>query len=265
MARSIDEITVAITTSLESKYTLSTSAAAEWRLWVHCIAYCIHLFELALDIFMIEMDADAEKEVAGSVTWYNQKCYEFQLGHELVFNKTTGLLRYAQIDESAQVIKIASVNADDNTIYFRVATRSEDGEIIPLTDIELLNFKNYIDAVKFAGTKSQVISTDADLVRYGLTIYYNPASPISAVEESVLAALDEFKTSQKFGGVVYSHKLIEAVTAVSGVVAAKLTNFESKSADADAYTDIDTLVYLHAGYFNYAEDSTITFTSINDI
>ncbi len=265
MARTIDEIKETITSSLETNFTLSTSAAAEWRLWVHCVAYCIYMFEVVLDLFMAEMDSDAEKEVAGSVTWYNQKCYEFQLGHELVFNETTGLLRYATTDESAQVIKIASVNAADNTIYFRVATKNDDGEIIPLTDIELLNFKNYIDAVKFAGTASQVISTDADLVRYGLTIYYNPANPVSAVEESVLAALEEFKTSQKFGGVVYSHKLIEAVTAESGVVAAKLTTFESKSADSESYTDIDTLVYLHAGYFNYTDDSTLTLTSINDI
>lgn len=265
MARSIEQIKTDITSKLQTSFTLSTSAAAEWRLWVHCMAYCTHLFEIVLDIFKAEMDADAKKEVAGTLMWYNDKCYEFQLGHELVFDQITGLLRYTSNDELSQVIKIASVNVDNHTIFFRVATKNEDGEIVPLTDIQLLNFKNYIDAIKFAGTKSQIISTNADIVRYDFTIFYNPASPVASVEELVLEALAKFKTSQKFGGVVYSHKMVEAVTGVDGVVAAKLIRLETKSAEDGEFRDIDTLAYLHSGYFNYTEDSTLTLTSINDI
>lgn len=265
MARTIEQIKADITSKLQTSFTLSTSAAAEWRLWVHCTAYCIYMFEVVLDLFKAEMDADAKKEVAGTLTWYNDKCYEFQLGHELVFDQITGLLKYPSIDESTQVIKIASVNVDNYTLFFRVATKNEEGEILPLTDIQLLNFKNYIDAMKFAGTKSQIISTDADLVRYNLTVYYNPTNPVAGVEELVLKALTEFKTSQKFGGVVYRHKMVEAVTNVNGVVAAKLIRLETKSAKDNEYKDIDTLAYLHAGYFNYTEDSILTLTSINDI
>ena len=118
MARTIEQIKESITESLKATFTLSTSAAAEWRLWVHCVAYAIYMFELVLDAFKAEMDADAEKEVAGTLTWYNDKCYEFQMGHELVFDTVTGLLEYEQADEAARVIKIASVNvAEDGYIY----------------------------------------------------------------------------------------------------------------------------------------------------
>ena len=172
MARTIQQIEQSITERLKVSFSLSTSAASEWRLWVHCVAYGIYLFEIVLDTFKKEMDEDAEKEVAGTVTWYNDKCYEFQMGHELVFDTVTGLLEYPTVDESARVIKIASVNvAEDNTIMFRVATEDEAGKIVPLTSNQLLNFKNYIDAIKFAGTKSEVISTDADEVRYDIKVY----------------------------------------------------------------------------------------------
>ena len=193
MARTIEQIEQSITERLKVSFSLSTSAASEWRLWVHCMAYGIYLFEIVLDTFKKEMDEDAEKEVAGTVTWYNDKCYEFQMGHELVFDTVTGLLEYPVVDESARVIKIASVNvAEDNTIMFRVATEDEAGKIVPLTSNQLLNFKNYIDAIKFAGTKSEVISTDADEVRYDIKVYYNPANPVDSVQEAVLASLEEF-------------------------------------------------------------------------
>lgn len=223
-------------------------------------------FEIVLDTFKREMDEDAEKEVAGTVTWYNDKCYEFQMGHELVFDTVTGLLEYPTVDESARVIKIASVNvAEDNTIMFRVATEDEAGKIVPLTSNQLLNFKNYIDAIKFAGTKSEVISTDADEVRYDIKVYYNPANPVDSVQEAVLASLEEFKTAQKFGGVIYSHKMLEAVTAVTGVVTAKTVVLSRKGTEDEDFIPIDTMATLHAGYFNYTEDSKLEMVSINDI
>jgi hypothetical protein len=266
MARTIQQIEESITERLQTTFSLSTSAAAEWRLWVHCVAYGIYLFEVVLDTFKAEMDADAEKEVAGTVTWYNDKCYEFQMGHELVFDETTGLLEYKTVDESARVVKIASVNvAEDNTIMFRVATEDESGKIVPLTSNQLLNFKNYVDAIKFAGTKSQVISTDADEVKYSIKVYYNPANPVDTVEEAVRAALEEFKTAQKFGGVIYSHKLLEAVTSVTGVVTAKLVSLSRKGTEDEDFVPVDTMATLHAGYFNYTEDSKLEMVSINDI
>lgn len=266
MARTIEQIKTDVTAKLQTSFTLSTSATAEWRLWVHCMAYAIYMFEVTLDVFKSEMDADIKKTTAGTLTWYNDKCYEFQQGHELLFNTTTGLLEYGRIDEASRVIKIASVNVNTGGIlFFRVATKDESGSIVPITNMQLINFKNYIDAVKFAGTKSTIISTDADLVRYEMTVYYNPATPVETIRTNVLAALEEFKTSQKFGGVIYRHKMLEAVTSVNNVITGKLTALTRKGTEDSEFIDIDTLAYLHAGYFNYTDDSTLTLTSINDI
>ena len=267
MARTIDTITYDITANLTTSFALSTSAVAEWRLWVGCVAYAIYLFEIVLDKFKEEMEADAKKEVAGTLTWYNDKCYAFQLGRELQVNTSNGLLGYPSEIESDRIIKIASVNvgSDGSTLVFRVAKNDEDHNVVPLSAIEVLNFKNYIDAIKFAGTKSSIISTTADEVKYQLKVYYNPAYPVDTLQASILTELEGFKTSQRFGGVIYRHKLLEAVTTVPGVVTAKLILLQRKGSDDSGFTDIDTMATLHAGYFNYTTDSTIVMTSINDI
>lgn len=258
MARTTTEIETSITQSLTASFTLSTSAAAEWRMWTHCVAYCIHLFEVTLDLFKAEMDADVEREVAGSLAWYNEKCYEFQMGHELVFSAVTGKLGYERDEPEARVVKIASVDvADDNTLFFRVATMDDDGRIVPLDSNQMLNFKNYIDAVKFAGTKTQIISTDADLVRYRMKVWYNPATPVDAIREAVMAALEAFRISRKFGGVIYRHEMLSAITAVDGIVTAKIVELYRKGTEDADWLEIDTVSYLHAGYFDYDSDGCV--------
>lgn len=266
MARTVKQIEDSLTERLGADFNLSTSAVAEWRLWVNAVAYVIYTFELVLDAFKAEMDTEADIEVAGSLTWYNNKCYEFQIGYELAFNTTNGQLEYEKTDGTARIIKIASVNVtNDGTLVFRVATKNEEGKLVPLSSNQLLNFKNYIDAIKFAGTKTNVISTDADEVHYDLKVYYNPANPVETVRGAILEALEEFKTSQKFGGIIYQHKMLDAVTSVTGVVTAKLVSLSRKGTEDTAFADIDTFAYLHAGYFNYTEDSKLELVSINDI
>ena len=267
MARTITEIETSITERLAASFTLSTSAAAEWRMWTHCMAYCIHVFEVTLDLFKKEMDDDVEREVAGSLTWYNAKCYEFQMGHELVFSTVTGLLRYETVDEDARIVKTASVDVgDDNTLFFRVATMDADGNIVPLTSNQMLNFKNYIDAIKFAGTKSQIISTDADLVRYRMRVWYNPATPVDTIRGNILTALDAFRVAQRFGGIIYRHEMLDAVTAVGGVVTAKIAELYRKGTEDADWVEVDTATHLHAGYFDYdAGNCTLELTSINDL
>ena len=80
-----------------------------------------------------------------------------------------------------------------------------------------------------------------------------------------MASLEEFKTSQRFGGVIYSHKMLEAVTTVAGVVTAKMLSLSRKGTEDEDFIPIDTMAYLYAGYFNYAGDSRLEMVSINDI
>ena len=159
-------------------------------------------------VFKDEMDADVQREVAGSLTWYNEMCYKFQMGHELVFSTVTGRLGYNVDDAEARIVKIACVDTVDGTLVFRVATKDDEGNVVPLTASQLLNFKNYVDAIKFAGTKSQVVSTSPDMVKYSIKVWYNPATPVDTVRSGVESALEDFRFAQHFGGIIYRHEYV---------------------------------------------------------
>lgn len=266
MARTIEEIKQSVTQRLTTKFSLSTSAAAEWRMWVHCVAYAIYVFEVILDAFRTEMDNKADTIVPGSLTWYTQMCYRYQYGHELLFDRDTALLYYEQEDTEAQIIKIASVKESDRLLLFKVATKNPEGVIVPLSEIQFLNFCNYIDAIKFAGSKTQVISTEADIVRYSVKVWYDPATPTPVLEENIRISLDQFRTEQWFGGMLYTSKFLDAIKRVSGVVTAKLLSFERRGGDNISFVPIDVRADLYAGYFNYAKEGcTIELININDL
>lgn len=265
MARSIQTIEKNITDTLKVSFKLSTSKAAEWKTWVHCIASAIYLFELILDAFKTEMDKQAETMYTGSLTWYNDICYKFQYGYELIYNENTGRYGYSVIDETAQIIKIATVSAINGTLVFKVATMDADGNIIPLSDIQLIGFRNFLDVMAFAGTKISVISTNPDSVVYELIVYYDPATPLNKLENDLSESLNNYKISQKFGGVIYRHKFIEAITRTKGVITAKVNALKRKGAIESVYIDIDTRAELYAGYFDYSPDCVINYININEL
>lgn len=266
MARTIEQIKTDITTNLMARLSLSTSAAAEWRMWVHCSAYAIYAFEVILDAFQREMDNKADTIVPGSLTWYTEMCYRYQFGHELLFNRDTALLYYAAEDAGAKIIKIASVKEVDRLLLFKIATKNAEGVIVPLSEVQLLNFKNYLDALKFAGSKTQVISTEPDTVRYNVKVWYDPATPTTVLDETILASLDSFRTEQWFGGMIYASGFLDAIKRVSGVITAKLITLERKGIQDEAYIPIDVRADLYAGYFNYgAEGCSIQLININDL
>lgn len=266
MARTIKQIEQTIESALVTSLSLSSSTAAEWRMWIHAIAYAINVFEVILDVFKAEMEEVAASAVPGSLTWYSEMCYRFQYGYELLFNRTTAELYYETEDEAAKIIKIASVKETDRTLLFKVATKDEEETIVPLSDVQLLNFKNYIDSIKFAGSKTEVVSTAPDLVRYSVKVYYDPATPTPTLEDAIAESLDSFRTEQWFGGMIYSQGFIDAIMRVPGVITVNLLSLERKGTHDEEFLPVGVRSDLYAGYFNYVEEgNVIELISINDL
>lgn len=266
MARTIEQIKQTITANLQADFSLSTSVVAEWRMWVHAASYAIYAFEVILDVFKKEMDNKANTEVPGSLTWYSEMCYRFQYGHELLFNRTTAQLYYAVDDPAARIIAIASVKEVERTLLFKVAKKDEESAIVPLSDVQLLNFKNYIESIKFAGSKTEVVSTEPDIIRYDVRVFYDPAMPTPTLEEAINTSLDSFRTEQWFGGMIYSQGFIDAIMRVPGVITVQLVALERKGTHDPRFVPVGVRSDLYAGYFNYAEEgNTMVLTSINDL
>ncbi len=263
MARTVNEITTNMLESLQTKLSLSQSKVAEWKLWIHIVAIAIHTFELILDQFKSETEQKILETRPGTEKWYEHICYNFQDGFELFYDEETGTMGYKEYNEESRITAVAAVqevetrtiNPEniieiDRLIILRVA-KNEEGKLAPFTPREKLNFENYINKMKFAGSKTSIISTTADQILYEVTIYYNPTHPYDLIEARTEAALENFNLNQQFGGIIYKARFLEAIMGIDGIVTAKLHKFQCKGTSDEDYKDVDISLRLEAGYFNY--------------
>ncbi|KAA6339868.1 hypothetical protein EZS27_012233 [termite gut metagenome] len=265
MARTVNDIEQSISEKLQTRFSLSPSAVAEWRLWVSVFALVIHTFELILDRFQADVNERIMKSRPGTREWYRNICSLFQNGHELLFDTDNAILHYAVDDPASRIIALSAVQEQDRVITLRIAKKNASGAVVPLDYPELENFKNYIARVKILGSKITIISTTADLVRYSVQICYDPSYPLEMVTGNVESAMDRFKLSQDFGGILYPNRFLDYVINVQGVITAKLLSFSRKgTSDAD-FAQADVSVRLEAGYFNYDSDHcNVTYVPITE-
>lgn len=267
MARTINEIQEEIIKAVqkETGLALSSSKVAEWRLWTYVFALAIHAFELILDVFRKEIDTITDKITPGTTRWYAEMCYRFQNGHELRFDDTTAMLYYKRNDPEAQIVKIVAIAENKNKLSIKAATRDNAGKIIPLSADELYNFSSYIDAIKFAGVDTNVISTTADLLRYDLEVYFEPAIPHTLVRENIEKALDRFKSSLGFDSLIYRQRFIDAVMDAEGVVTCSLASLERKGPTDEEFVPVGIYAELESGYFEYSDECTVALKSVKEL
>jgi len=263
MARTINEIEQSITGKLQSKLTLSSSSVAEWRLWVSVCAMAVHTFELVLDCFKKDVNDNVMTSRPGTRKWYERLCFLFQNGHELVFDEKDATLKYYTDDPVSRITAVAAVQEKDGVIIIRVA-KSNNGTIVPFNDIERLNFTNYINESKPLGSKTVILSTKADKVRYSVQVFYDPACSIELIQERTEKAMSDFKMDQQFGGILYPERFVDYLINVDGVITVKLDSFLRKGTSNEDFLPVDISVQLEAGYFNYDdENSTISYQAIS--
>lgn len=267
MARKISEIQDSITTSWQEKagVKLSTSSVAEWRSWTYVVAATIQAFELILDKFRSEVDIITNKITPGTVRWYAEMCYRFQNGHELLFDEKTAMLYYAINDPGARVIKVVAISENKNKLLVKAARLDKENKIVPLSLEEKYNFTSYIDAVKFAGVETDVVSVSEDKIRYDINVWFEPAMPNSLVKENVMATLDKFKSEIGFDSMIYTQKLVDAVMSAAGVITCELVSLQRKGVSDSDFNAVHVFSELESGYFEFDEGCILTLTSIKEL
>lgn len=267
MVRTIEEIQGEIIQELwvRSKRRLSLSRVAEWRLLTYIPAVAIHVFELILDAFKRETEENIKRITAGTPRWYAWMGRQFQNGHELLFDESSGKLYYATEDETARIIKMIAVREVENKLLIKAAKLSSEGKIIPLSNDELSNFKLYVDAISFAGISVSVVSITEDKIKYNLQVFVDTGVRATEIKKEIEAALNRFKTTISFDSVFYRQQLINAVMGVPGVVTCSLISLKRKGVSDAEFTDIPLCSELEAGYFEYDPDCTLEIKSIKEI
>lgn len=267
MARTINEIQNEIAEGLKDKsgVILSQSNVAEWRLWTYIFAAAIYAFEIILDAFKIEIDVITNKITPGTVRWYAEMCYRFQNGHELLFDASRAMLYYERVDTNAQVVKVVAIREEKNKLTIKAAKQDNTGKIVPLDIEEKYNFTSYIDAVKFAGVDTNVVSTTEDKIRYNIDVYFEPSIPNTLVRHNVENSLNDFKATLGFDSMIYKQRFIDAVMNAQGVVTCNLILMERKGVTDMNFIEIGIFSELESGYFEYDKDSIITLKSIKEL
>ena len=238
----------------------STSSVAEWKLFRDMVITITMLFESILEIFKSDVTAYIDGKQPGSVQWYRSICLQFQNGDSL--QVVNGIVGYATINPANQIIKLVSVKEKDEEVLSIKVCKQVSGVNTALSGGELTNFKNYIKARKFPGTKTAVYSNSSDTVAWQLTGTYDPMVDYTTLCNNIYAALAAFMDSLSFeDGMLYYSKLYDAINDVTGMLSVNLTVNLSLS-DGTSVSGFTGAIELPAGYFNYDSLSSSNIISL---
>lgn len=250
MATPIEQIKNEIIARKESNPNLdglnSSSGTAIWRLLVDLVATTYYILESFFDIFKNEINEKIATNRLGTADWYVTSALEYQVGFTLnEFGK------YDVIDEDARLVKKASFK-ESNTGELTLKVAKQSGLVLePLSPAEVLQFKNYIDFIKFAGTKINIVSLNADELTMNANIYYEGLFAENTILENVKTAITNYLNTLSFDGVISKNELIEKVREVEGVNEITFTNLNIKS--GTEYFPLNFRIELPSGYAVFSE------------
>lgn len=276
MARTPEEISAIIDAAIISNLAaqgieVSSSLVAEWKLWRDTIVNADYSFEVVQDVFKGDLQTYVDTQRIGTISWWADTALAFQYGDTLLINNE-GILYYASIDSTKQIIKLARAKEVESggvvTVVIKVAKIVND-VVTALSSAEMLGFSDYMRSAKIVGTRLELISLPADTIHYEIDVIYNSEVPQTTVEANVLAALDALRTKRGFDPTFYRTAANDsdgnpqgfenAIVSATGVVAVRV-NVLNGTPSGGSPTAITLGYELAAGYFNYDEGSTITLT-----
>lgn len=248
-----DELNISATALMQEKgVALSTSPLAEWKLWTYIMAVAVKMVELLVGTFTADITKKIINTRVGTVVWYAEESKKFEYGNQLTL-LDDGSLGYVVPNAELQIISNSSVTEDTATgdVYIKICKKNESAELVKLNDAELLSFRNYVNDIKTAGTRVNVLSYDPDVVKYEIAVYYDLGYDPATLQDAVMAALEAFKLKLDFNGVIYHSKLIQALLNVDGVVTVNIVSLMVRAYNT-SYSAIGISSEMASGYFNFA-------------
>jgi len=258
MARPISEIYLSIVAEKNNQPTLnnlqpaidteqqllsditSPSKVADWRIWCFIITIVIWAHENLWDIFKAEVDTIVSAAEAGTARWYQQQALLFQFGdaQQWINNKW----QYATIDPTKQIIKYSASIEIGGVIYIKVAKANHE----KLDSTELAAFQTFMK-IKWAGTYISIINYDADLLKLGYNIVFDPlvlASDGSLITDQGVTFPVEDAINAYIAGIVWNGtfnltKIIDAIQSAQGVVDVIQVSAQGKAANGSVYNTIN--------------------------
>lgn len=188
--------------------------------WVTAAA--IYSFETLLDVFTTDIAKTFTQRINGTSAYYANAMLKWQYGDDLIINDEGTAFHYATEDRTKRLITHVSYQEyyneefKDNILILKVAS-GEGRSLSQLSDEELIAARAYLNQIKFAGVKCNVVSRRGDVLVPRLTVYYDGAITKEELYDNIDTALIDFIVNMKFDSLVYSQKIIDAIQKVEHV------------------------------------------------
>jgi hypothetical protein len=244
----------------------SPSQVAIWRLWVFITSFQIWMHEFLWINYKSNLDEAALYAQSHTLAWYRFKALLFQFGD--VLTATSGAIIYNIIDPTKQIIKACAVKeTTEGILIIKVAKNDVAGELTTLSNIELIDFKGYINHVKDAGVVTKIISQNADVLKIQADVYYNASiAPFNMFQATFEQSVNDYLRNIGFDGELRKLKLVDAMQDVLGFVDIQFQLIEA----SPAYVTVPTFQAINltynavAGYVKIDPNFPLT-TTINYI
>lgn len=228
----------------------STSKSAIWNLWAFVTAMSIWLHEFLWVRYRVFLEEAARFAQPHTRSWYWRRSLEYQHGDTVIV--TNGVVGYATVNTSLQIVKAAAVVEANGGIIVKVA-KLVSGSLAPLSNPEKTGFEAYLNAIKDAGVVSSVVSQNADVLKMVATITYDPSKQtLTAFQAALEAAIVAYVQNLPFDGTFRTLHLVDAMQAVSGFVDVSFDELEASVAyvSTPSFSPIAQTYQSVAGYMN---------------
>ena len=182
--------------------------------WV--VAAAIYSFETLMDVFVVDIATTFNSRINGTSDYYANSMLKWQYGDSLIVDENGTSFYYAQEDVTKRIIthvsyqEVHSEEYKDDVLILKVAT-GDGNKMSKLTDNQLIAARSYLNQIKFAGVKCNVVSRNGDVLVPRVTIYYDGGVSKEELYDAIDKSLTDFLTSMKFDSLIYAQKVIDVL------------------------------------------------------
>ncbi len=275
MARTIAQVVAQIKSQMAQDAALqpllaNASSVSIWSKIVYCVAFAIVSLEVIYDNHKTDMAALLAAMKPHTRLWYQQKALSFQLGGTLNIGDddydNTGLTP-VQVEVQKIIKRAAAV--EENTILTIKVAKLDGDDPVPLNSTEFAAFFDYIQDIKDAGVKTNIISAEADILQAEIDVYYDPS--VMADNGALLdgsnatpieTAVKDFLSLLPFNGIFLKSALVDAIQLVPGVVTPVIRYCVASKGSSIQLVSIDAYYKTYAGYMKLYDAQSLVINYI---
>lgn len=287
MARTIEEIKADMTSAFMNdaaaqeaygfasgtKFSAQFSTASVESILFYVFAVCAYAIERLTESHLSDVSTLLATLRPHTLTWYQARALAFRYG-ESVDDESADYATAETADTVKPIAQCAVGEAEAGGLTIKVATTDDDGNLTYLPTEQKTAFAKYMNRIKDAGIKLNIVTQSGDRLRLNLTVYvdgtvYNEdGTLISEPTKPVETAIREYLTQLPFNGELVLEHLTDYLQTVSGVevphINSAYTAHRDTSTGQSDYSDLTAInvrVTPASGYFVVSFDSADSWAS----